>query len=199
VTPGIDGTGPAKERKTMTTTTELDLEKLKYPRGRLNFVANPATEQIESWIAEIAALPAQLRAAVQGLNDAQLDTPYRPGGWTVRQLVHHVPDSHMNAYVRTCLVLTEERPTIKPYEQALWAELEFHKKGPVAVSLDLLANVHGRWIPVLRTVTAQQWKREYFHPEDQKYFKLSDLLQVYAWHSRHHLAHITELRGRSGW
>ena len=183
----------------MTTTTELDLEKLKYPRGRLQLVPSPATEQIETWIAEIAALPSQLRAAVQGLTDAQLDTPYRPDGWTVRQVVHHVPDSHMNAYIRTCLVLTEDKPTIKPYMQERWGELAFSRTGPIAVSLDLLAAVHNRWLPVLRTVTAQQWKREYYHPEDQKDFKLSDLLQVYAWHSRHHLAHITTLKDRSGW
>ena len=101
----------------MTTTTELDLERLKYPRGRVQLVSSPATEQIETWIAEIAALPSQLRGAVQGLTDAQLDTQYRPDGWTVRQVVHHVPDSHMNAYIRTCLVLTEDKPTIKPYMQ----------------------------------------------------------------------------------
>src|SRR5262245_42789468 len=174
-------------------------EDLSYPIGKFQKESSITAERRRALIDEIARLPLEMRAAVSGLADAQLDTPYRPGGWTVRQLVHHVPDSHMNAYIRTCLVLTEERPTIKPYEQALWAELEFHKKGPIAVSLDLLANVQGVWIPVLRTMTAQQWKREYFHPEDQKYFKLSDLLQVYAWHSRHHLAHITELRGRSGW
>jgi hypothetical protein len=117
----------------------------------------------------------------------------------VRQLIHHVADSHMNAYIRTCLALTEERPTIKPYEQARWAELGFARTGPIAISLDLLQLVHARWLPVLRDMTPDQFRREYYHPEDECTHALSDLLQVYAWHSRHHLAHITELRRRQSW
>src|SRR5688500_15758378 len=112
--------------------TQLEeLERLKYPRGRLQSLPNPSNAQLAGWIAELAALPRQVRAAVEKLDDRQLDTPYRSGGWTVRQLVHHVPDSHANAYIRTCLALTEDRPTIKPYEQDRWAEIPFHKTGPI--------------------------------------------------------------------
>lgn len=175
------------------------VETLMYPRGRLSLESHPAKAKLDAWIDEIEALPAYMRAATERLSEGQLDTPYRPGGWTVRQLVHHVPDSHMNAYIRTCLTLTEERPTIKPYEQARWAELPFSRTGPIAVSLDLLQLVHARWVPVLRTITADQFRREYYHPEDERTYVLSDLVQVYAWHSRHHLAHITELRRRQNW
>ena len=182
-----------------TTTTGPDLEKLKYPRGRSTLVAKPSPAQFAEWIAEIDAVPAQMRKALAGLSDAQLDTPYRPQGWTLRQLAHHVPDSHLNAYTRTCLALTEERPTIRPYEQQRWAELEFARTGPIAISLDFLASIHGRWVPLLRSLTAAQLEREYYHPEDQKTYTIGDLIQIYAWHSRHHLAHITELRAREGW
>jgi hypothetical protein len=183
----------------MSTVIDAESEKLKYPRGRLSLESNPPKQGLDAWIEEIAALPAQMRAAVKGLSDAQLDTPYRTGGWTVRQLVHHVPDSHMNAYLRTCWTLTEERPTIKPYDQDRWVELPFARTGPIAVPLDLLQALHDRWVPILRSLTPDQFRREYYHPEDARNFALTDLLQVYAWHSRHHLAHITTLRERMNW
>ncbi len=183
----------------MSTVTTADPEILKYPTGRVSFLGHPAPKDITGWISELAALPQQMRAAVAGLTDAQLDTPYRPDGWTVRQVVHHVPDSHMNAYLRTHWALTEERPTIKPYDQAVWAELPYSRTAPIDTSLDLLEAVHARWIVVWRSLAPDQLEREYFHPEDQRFFTLTELLQIYAWHSRHHLAHITALRHRSGW
>jgi hypothetical protein len=178
---------------------DSELETLMYPRGRSRLIAQPSAEQLAEWIDEIDALPAQMRNALTGLSDAQLDTPYRPDGWTVRQVAHHVPDSHLNAYARTCLALTEDRPTIRPYDQRAWAELEFARTGPVEVSLAFLAAIHARWVPLLRSLTPAQLQREYYHPEDQKWFTIGDLIQTYAWHSRHHLAHITGLRERSKW
>lgn len=183
----------------MNTIVEQDFEQLKYPKGRLFSQPDPSPEQVEGWLRELEALPGAVRAAVAGLTDAQLDTPYRSGGWTVRQLAHHLPDSHMNAYMRTQWTLTEDRPTIKPYDQDAWAQLPYPNSAPIADSLDLLDATHRRWTSVLRLLSDDQWKREYFHPEDQKYFTLHHLLQVYAWHSRHHLAHIVNARQRNGW
>jgi uncharacterized damage-inducible protein DinB len=148
-------------------------------------------------IAEIASTPVKLRAAVKGLNDAQLDTPYREGGWTVRQVVHHVPDSHMNAYIRLRLALTEEKPTIKPYEEARWAELA-DAKLPIEVSQTLLDCVHTRWDVVWRSMKPEQFARILIHP-DHGERNIDWLLFVYEWHGKHHTAHITELRKQKGW
>jgi len=150
------------------------------------------------WIDEIAAAPAQLRAAVVGLTDDQLDTPYRPGGWTVRQVVHHVPESHMNAYVRIKLALTEDQPTIKPYDEALWAELPDVGDTPIEVSLELLDSLHDRWVRLLRLLSEQQWTRTFRHPE-MGLMTVEKTLALYAWHGKHHVAHITSLRERNGW
>lgn len=150
------------------------------------------------WIDQIAAAPAALRAAVAGLDDAQLETPYREGGWTVRQLVHHLPDSHMNAYVRFRLALTEHEPTIKPYEEQLWADLPDGKSAPVAVSLDLLERLHERWVLLLRALGEADYRRSLVHPVNGR-MSLNVLLALYAWHGRHHVAHITALREREGW
>jgi hypothetical protein len=186
-------------RMSSAATTTESLETLKYPVGKLALKSSPSPDEIRAWVEEIAALPPKFRSAVSGLNDQQLDTPYRPDGWTVRQVVHHVPDSHMNAYIRVHWALTEDRPTIKAYDQSAWSELPYSKSAPVATSLNLLEATHERWVTVLRSLTPEQWQREYFHPEDQRWFKLSDLVQVYAWHSRHHLGHITGLRQRMRW
>jgi hypothetical protein len=183
----------------MSTVSTQEQERLRYPTGRNSLQPNPSVQNIHGWINELAALPGQMRGAVAGLSDTQLDTPYRPDGWTVRQVVHHVPDSHLNAYIRTHWALTEERPTIKPYDQDAWTALPYSRTAPIADSLDLLEALHARWVVVWRSLTSEQWSREYFHPEDQRYFTLADLLQTYAWHSRHHLAHITELRRRNNW
>jgi uncharacterized damage-inducible protein DinB len=146
----------------------------------------------------IAATPAQLRAAVKGLADAQLDTPYRPGGWTVRQVVHHVPDSHINAYVRFKLALTEDEPTIKPYEEARWAELADTRETPIETSLVLLERLHERWVAVLRSMSDKDFARRLRHPETGIQ-RLDQVLALYEWHGAHHVAHVTSLRERSGW
>lgn len=179
--------------------TIMDIEQLKYPRGQMEVRSNPSAAEVEAWLRELESFPAQWRAALQDLSDEQLDTPYRPGGWTVRQLAHHVPDSHVQAYIRTNWTLTEERPTIKPYDQDAWSKLEYYRTAPIASSLDFVDLVHKRWLAILRALSPAQWKREYVHPEHNRSFALDELIQVYAWHSRHHLAHVTSLRQRNGW
>jgi hypothetical protein len=145
----------------------------------------------------IAALPERMRSAVNGLSESQLDTPYRPGGWTVRQVVHHEPDSHVNAYIRLKLALTENNPTIKPYDQEAFAQLP-DQRLPVAVSLSMLDALHARWTTVLRALTADQVARPFVHPEIGQ-ITVDYLVHLYGWHSRHHVAHITRLRDRKGW
>lgn len=167
------------------------------PFGGLEGEVSPARRA--AWLTEISDLPAQLRAAVTGLNDAQFDTPYRPGGWTVRQVVHHVPDSHVNAYVRCKLALTEDRPTIKPYEEARWAELPDTKETQIGVSLVLLEAVHRRWVILMRALQDAQWSRTFRHPEHPQPLSLDWMLAQYAWHGKHHTAQITRLREREGW
>ena len=154
--------------------------------------------ELAAFVDQIAETPARMRAAVARLNDAQLDTPYRPGGWTVRQVVHHVPDSHMNSYVRFRLALTEDAPVIKPYEEARWAELHDARTLPVEPSLELLESLHARWVPLLRSLNEADWKRIFRHPE-MGLVRLEQNAALYAWHGRHHVAHITKLRERMGW
>lgn len=149
-------------------------------------------------ITTLAELPARMRLAVAGLVDAQLDTPYRPDGWTVRQVVHHTADSHMNAYLRLKFALTEDNPTIKPYAEAVWAEHADAKSLPVQVSLDLLESLHTRMVTVLRAQPVEAFARAFIHPE-RGAMTIDDLLALYDWHSRHHTAHITALRAREGW
>jgi hypothetical protein len=175
------------------------MEDLRYPIGKFTYTG-PLTESDRSaCIARIAAAPAKLRAAVAGLTDPQLDTRYRPEGWTVRQVVHHVPDSHLNAYTRFRLALTETVPTIKPYEEARWAELPDAKAGPVEISLGLLDALHVRWVLLLRQLKTQDWERTYNHPEHRREWTLDEVLAMYAWHGEHHVAHVTKLRQRQGW
>ncbi len=169
----------------------------RYPIGPFAMPAEVTLARRQQAIAEIASTPVKLRAAVKGLNDAQLDTPYREGGWTVRQVVHHVPDSHMNAYIRLRLALTEEKPTIKPYEEARWAELA-DAKLPIEVSQTLLDCVHTRWDVVWRSMKPEQFARILIHP-DHGERNIDWLLFVYEWHGKHHTAHITELRKQKGW
>ncbi|HZF11115.1 MAG TPA: putative metal-dependent hydrolase [Thermoanaerobaculia bacterium] len=174
-------------------------EDLRYPTGRLVYPERPLTaEERRAGIATIAATPERLRAAVAGLSEAQLDTPYRPGGWTVRQVVHHVPDSHMNAYIRFKLALTEDEPTIRPYAEGAWAEISEAKTGPLPFSLNLLDALHERWVRMLAALTPEQWLRTYRHPESGVH-GLDGLLAVYSWHGPHHIAHVTSLRRRQGW
>ena len=169
-----------------------------YPIGRFSFPGSSTPAQRRQWIDEIAEAPARLRAAVAGLSPEQLDTPYRPAGWTVRHVVHHLPDSHINSYVRFKLALTEEEPTIKPYDEALWAELADTRATPVEVSLTLLDSLHGRWVPLLRSLSETDFARQFRHPE-LGIVRLDRNLALYAWHGRHHVAHITSLRERMGW
>jgi len=174
------------------------MEDLRYPVGRFQRPQSLEPKQRRAAIDTIAEAPTKLRAAVAGLTDAQLDTPYRPEGWTVRQVVHHVPDSHLNAYTRFKLALTEDTPTIKPYNEAAWATLEDSKTTPVATSLALLDAVHDRWIRILRAMSPSDFSRTLNHPENG-IMNLDQMLALYEWHSRHHVARVTALRERSGW
>ena len=177
--------------------TDAELEKLRYPVGRLDVRPTLSPDERSRCIDQIQALPAALRSAVTGLDEAQLDTPYRAGGWTIRQVVHHLPDSHMNSYVRFKLGATEDSPTITTYEQGLWAE-EADNSAPVDVSLRLLEALHERWVLWLRAQESDLWTRTIMHPELGA-LTLEQLLQVYCWHSHHHLAHINGLKERKGW
>jgi uncharacterized damage-inducible protein DinB len=170
----------------------------RYPIGKFTPPASLTQSDRATLVEEIAATPANLRAAVAGLSEDQLETPYREGGWTVRQLAHHVPDSHMNAYIRFKLALTESEPTIKPYEQQLWAELADTKSTPIEVSLTLLDSLHDRWVRLLRSLKPEDWKRTFRHPELGT-VSLDKNLALYAWHGKHHVAHITGLRERNAW
>lgn len=170
----------------------------RYPIGKFEMKA-PFTEEIRrKLIEDIASTPAKLRAAIAGLSPQQLDTPYREGGWTVRQVVHHLPDSHLNAVVRCRLTLTEQEPTVKPYDETRWAELEDARTAPIGPSLSLLESLHARWVILLRSLTPADFKRTYRHPESGV-ADLDRLLGVYAWHGRHHVAQITALRDRMNW
>jgi hypothetical protein len=172
-------------------------EDLSYPVGRFDRGASITTDMRSAAIDTIATLPATMRGAVDGLSDDQLDAPYRPGGWTVRQVVHHLADSHMNGYIRAKLALTEDNPTIKPYDQDGWSALA-DMRLPIAVSLGLLDGIHQRWTTVWKSVDPAQFARTFQHPEIGP-LTLDQHLQLYAWHSRHHVAHITSLRTRNGW
>jgi len=170
---------------------------LRYPIGKPERPDHLTDEQRREFIEAIAVTPAKLRAAVAGLTQQQLDTPYRPGGWTVRQVVHHLPDSHMNSYVRFKLALTENEPIIKPYEEGAWANLA-DSKAPIEPSLALLDALHQRWIALLGTMGPADWQKKFNHPENGPN-TLDRALAIYGWHGRHHVAHITSLRERNGW
>ncbi len=170
----------------------------RYPIGKFEMPAQVTPARRQQAIAEIAATPAKMRAAVKGLRGAHLDTPYREGGWTVRQVVHHVPDSHLNAYVRLKLALTEDKPTIKPYNEAAWAELADSKSAPIEVSQTLLDSVHTRWDRLWRSLKPEDFARVFVHPEHGER-TVDWLLFLYEWHGKHHTAHITELRKQKGW
>ena len=171
---------------------------LRYPIGKFTFTENLSEKECEQAIAAITEAPANLRAAVNGLSGEQLETPYRPGGWTVRQVVHHVFDSHLNSYTRFRLALTEDEPLIKPYDEAAWAELIDAKTAPVEVSLTLLEALHTRWVMLLNSLSPSDWQRTFRHPE-LGVVSLEKNVQLYAWHGKHHVAHINNLRQREGW
>ncbi|MCP5114052.1 MAG: putative metal-dependent hydrolase, partial [bacterium] len=171
---------------------------LSYPIGKFQWRKDAAAER-EKWISEIAAAPAEVRNAVAGLTDEQLATPYRPGGWTLRQVVHHLADSHLNAYVRLRLALTEDNPAIKPYDQDGWAKLHDAANDPLEVSLVLLEALHHRWLSLVRSLDEAAYGRTFNHPELDANVDVSTLVAMYAWHGKHHVAHITRLREREGW
>lgn len=172
---------------------------LRYPVGEFRFEGKVDQDRRNQWIDELERAPSNLQAAVAGLSPEQLETPYREHGWTVRQVVHHIPDSHLNAYTRFKLALTETEPTIKPYQEARWAELPDGRSGPIEPSLHLLENLHHRWVLLLRQLTPADFSRRYLHPEHERSFELNETLALYAWHGRHHVGHITALRRRMGW
>ena len=172
---------------------------LSYPIGEFSFNQSAGEKEIKQWISEIEKFPSQIRVAVEELYEQQMNTPYRDGGWTIKQVVHHTADSHMNAYIRIKLALTEDRPTIKPYNEKQWAEMDDAKNLPVEYSLLILDSVHARLVYVLKNLSAHDLERTVFHPESKKEMSIKFLIALYAWHGKHHCAHITELRKRHNW
>ena len=170
-----------------------------YPIGKFVAPEHIDTAMIQGYIASIEALPSQLQAATEGLSDAQLDTPYREDGWSLRQVVHHVADSHANAYIRTKWTLTEDYPTIKAYDENAWGNLSEAKHAPIDVSLTLIAALHARWVLALKSIQIPDFERQFRHPESQKDIKIKNMLALYVWHGKHHTAHITTLRNQMVW
>ncbi|MEM8891128.1 MAG: YfiT family bacillithiol transferase [Bacteroidota bacterium] len=178
--------------------TDQELEKLRYPIGRFSSAKHLSPEEREVKRSSIRLFPARLRAASESLNDEQLDTPYRPGGWTIRQVIHHVVDSHMNSYVRFRWTLTEDEPVIKAYDEKAWALLPDAKSAPVSFSLDLLHHLHIRWMLLLDAMGEEEYQKRLEHPVSG-HLTLDEMLALYAWHCDHHLAHVTELKKREAW
>jgi hypothetical protein len=172
---------------------------VRFPIGPYRFEGAISEQQRMDWIADIADLPARLSAALEGLNAEQLDTPYRPDGWTVRQVTHHIADSHLNSFMRFKLALTEEQPAIRPYFEDRWALLADSAQAPLELSTTLIVALHERWVYLLRSMTEADYARTFFHPESLKVFRLDYALGNYSWHGRHHVGHITLLRDRMGW
>lgn len=182
----------------MSSPAQIQEKDPRYPIGAFQRPETIGPEDRARAISALAAMPGLMRAAVQGLDRDQLETPYREGGWTVRQTVHHVADSHMNSFVRMRLALTEEWPTISPYNEKAWALLQDSTSAPVGWSLDLLESLHARWVMMLDSLTPEQWLRGFVHPERGR-MTLEVAALMYAWHSKHHVAHITRLREQKGW
>jgi len=177
----------------------MNIETLKYPIGKFQRPADLSPDRVAEWVNDIEQLPQQLRASIAGFSEEQINTPYRPEGWTVRQLIHHIADSHMNSYIRYRWTLTEDNPTIKAYHQSAWGDLPDCKSEPVEVSLSILEGVHQRWVTLLKSFGPAEWKRTFFHPESEQQFTLDLNTAIYSWHGKHHLAHIEALKNRKGW
>lgn len=171
---------------------------LRYPIGKFQPQESYTADDVKAHIARIEALPGKMEAAIKGFTDQQLDTPYRDGGWTVRQVVHHVPDSHMNSYIRFKWTLTEATPVIKAYDEKAWAETPENKLAP-DISINVLKAVHAKWTKLLHGLTPQDLRKDFIHPDSKKNIPLDRLIHLYAWHGDHHLAHITSLKERMGW
>jgi hypothetical protein len=178
---------------------EDNLELLKYPIGRYQKPETYTPEELEPWIKAIEALPSWMDVCIENLDAHQLHVPYRPGGWTTQQVIHHLADSHMNAYVRVKLALTEDNPTVKPYKEASWAELKDTELVPANISITLLHAMHRRWVVLLKNMSPEDHERTYFHPEHQRNVPLWEVTAMYAWHGRHHMEQIRQLRQRMGW
>ncbi len=176
----------------------MDIQRLKFPIGEFAPLDNYSKENLDLYIKDLEVLPSQLRKETKSLSDEQLDTAYRPDGWTIRQVVHHLPDSHMNAFIRFKLTLTEDNPLIRPYDESKWANLP-DAKLPAEISLQLLETIHKRLTLLLKALKEEDFERQYTHPEYKKVFTLKEALHMYSWHGKHHLAHITELKKRMGW
>lgn len=183
----------------MNLSSDENIEKLRYPIGKFKLPENLSADKIQTWVLNIETFPERLKSEVENLSDSQLNTPYRPGGWTVKQVVHHLADSHMNAYIRVKLTLTEDEPSIKPYFQDKWAELKDSEIVPAEESLKLLSALHNRWTSILKNLSEEEWQRKYYHPENRNYVSLKEMTALYSWHCNHHLAHITGLKQRMGW
>lgn len=177
----------------------MNMEQLKYPIGNFKTPITYSHQDIDNWIAIIEKTPAQIEAAVKDLSKDQLNTPYRPEGWTIRQVVHHLPDSHMNSYIRFKWTLTENAPVIKAYNEQSWAELEDGKNAPIELSIQLLKSLHARWVVVLKNLSETDLEKQFTHPETGDKITLKEMIALYAWHSQHHLAHITSLKERMNW
>lgn len=171
----------------------------RYPIGPFQYSGDRSAAARATHIDDLEALPARLREAVSGLTREQLDTPYRDGGWTVREVVHHIPDSHMHAYLRWKSALAEDNPAVKPYDEAVWARMPDVRQVPMETSLTLLDALHQRLVSTMRNMSDQDFDRTYYHTEQQRSLPLHEVLAMYAWHGRHHTAHITSLRQRNGW
>ncbi|WP_174887672.1 YfiT family bacillithiol transferase [Cohnella herbarum] len=175
------------------------IQDLRYPIGQFEHEDEITPQRRQEWITEISSLPTKLASALEGLGKDQLNTPYRPDGWTIRQVAHHIADSHLNSFTRFKLALTEEQPTIRPYYEDRWALLDDTTKAPVELSTTLIAALHERWVMLLRSMSEQDYARTFYHPGSKLTIRLDYALGSYAWHGRHHVAHITSLRKRMGW
>ena len=178
---------------------EENIELYSYPTGRLKLAESYTEKSLTAWIASIRSIPLLLDYCIENLDETQLNIPYRTGGWNTIQVIHHLADSHMNAYVRFKLALTEDRPAIKPYQEQLWAELPDVFDVPLNVSITLIHALHRRWTSLMEVMTDEQWNREYFHPESEQYVPLWQVANTYHWHGKHHAEQILSLRKRMGW
>ena len=177
----------------------MNIDQLKFPIGKFKSKGILSPEEISSNIQEIEELPQLLINSLESLDDNQLDTPYRPDGWTMRQVCHHIADSHLNAYCRFKLTLTEDLPEIRPYDQDKWADLIESSSAPVSISLNIISSIHARWVLALKNMNYEDWSRMYIHPEEKNKYSLHHLLATYAWHGKHHLNHILNLKKTKGW